>query len=65
MRQNDQEDKRILRVHLSESGKRAYEIHQKFHKQLSRAALNSVSPKERDVLVTTMEKISEFFTDLK
>ena len=65
MRSRDGDDKRILRVRLTDKGKKVTTVHEDFHKKLTETVLNSITQEEKVVLMSTMEKIHRFFSDLR
>ncbi len=65
MRSRDGDDKRILRVRLTDRGKEVTAVHENFHKKLTETVLNSITQEEKVVLMSTMEKIHRFFSDLR
>ena len=65
MRSRDGDDKRILRVRLTDKGKEVTTVHEDFHKKLTETVLNSITQEEKVVLMSTMEKIHRFFSDLR
>lgn len=58
-------DKRILRVALTEQGKRVHAVHGQFHHNLTKNVLNTISDDEKEMLLKTMEKINVFFSNLR
>ena len=64
-RTRDSEDKRILRVRLTEKGRAIYDCHENFHKELTHAVLLDISDEEKTVLLNMMKKINAFFTNLR
>lgn len=60
-RVRSEEDRRVVLVSLSESGKAAYEHHQKFHKKMVDAVVESLTEEEKDVLAKALSNLSEYF----
>jgi len=54
-----QEDRRIVLVELTESGKRAVREHEAFHFMLVKEALSQLSEKETERLVESLENVHE------
>lgn len=54
-------DRRVVYVRLTSKGVRAYEHHSDYHKRMTNAILEKLSPNEIPVLVKTLEGLSEFF----
>jgi len=53
------EDRRIVKVALTESGKRAVREHEAFHFLLVKEALSQLSPEETERLVVSLENVHE------
>jgi len=60
-RVRSEEDRRVVLVSLSESGKQAYEYHQKFHKEMVDTILRDLNDKEKEVLAKALNGISNYF----
>lgn len=60
-RERSETDRRVVNICLTEKGKRAYEHHAAFHKQMANTALQSLSKEEIPPLLTTLEHLSDFF----
>lgn len=60
-RVRSEEDRRVVLVSLSESGKQAYEYHQKFHKELVDTVLKELGEGEKEVLAKALCSLSEYF----
>ena len=48
-------------VSLSESGKAAYEYHQKFHLEMVKAVIKNLDEGEKDVLAKALSNLSDYF----
>lgn len=57
----NQEDKRIFNLSLTSSGKEVIEIHDKFHKKMIESILDDLLLEEDDVLIQSLENISNYF----
>lgn len=57
-----EQDRRVVLLALTESGKRAYDHHKAFHKSMVEAALKDLKPKEVQVLIQTLTTLKEHFT---
>ncbi len=55
------EDGRVTYVSLTRSGKCADEGHRKFHEQMVRNMTSEFSPNEKDILLSCMLKLKEYF----
>lgn len=60
-RVRSEEDRRVVLVSLSESGKQAYEYHQKFHKEMVDTVLRNLDDKEKEVLAKALSGLSDYF----
>lgn len=60
-RVRSEEDRRVVLVSLSESGKQAYEYHQKFHKEMVDTVLRDLDDKEKEVLAKALSGLSDYF----
>lgn len=61
VRVRSEQDRRLVLIHLTEKGERAYHHHENFHNQMTDAALQSLSEEEVPVLVKTLQELSSFF----
>lgn len=62
VRDRSEDDRRVVLISLTESGKRAYDHHQAFHRNMVEAALNTLNPEETQVLIKTLQAISDHLT---
>ena len=60
-RVRSEEDRRVVLVSLSESGKAAYEYHQKFHREMVKAVIKKLDEGEKDVLAKALSNLSDYF----
>ncbi len=60
-RTRDDEDRRVVRVILSEKGTEAYRIHEAYHEKMIAQILDEITDAEAKMLGNTLVKISEFF----
>ena len=60
-RQRSEEDRRVVFLQLTAKGKRAYEHHREYHRQMTDAVINKLDEKEVPVLIKTLAGLSEFF----
>ena len=56
-----EEDRRVVYISLTEKGRKAYEHHANFHRQMTRAAIESLSEEELPLLVQTLNSLAVFF----
>ena len=59
IRERDEDDRRIVKIALTRSGKLAYRIHEKFHLDMVRETLKGLAGKEK-ILVDYLKKLNEF-----
>ena len=61
VRARGQKDRRVVYISLSEKGRRAYEHHARFHKEMIDSVRSSLSPEEMEVLVKALEHLDMWF----
>jgi DNA-binding MarR family transcriptional regulator len=59
-RRTDPQDKRIVRLYATEKGRRANEVHQRFHQQMVSDVLAALSPEESDILIKGLKSLKTF-----
>lgn len=64
-RTRGQEDRRVVYISLSEKGRRAYEHHASFHKEMINNMTSGLSSEELQVLYSSLTKLNEWFRSLK
>lgn len=64
IRQRGKEDRRVVYISLSEKGKKAYEHHAKFHKEMIAGAVAGLNENEIEVLIKALTKLNEWFRSL-
>ncbi len=62
VRKRSEEDRRVVYVMLTEKGKAAYQHHEDYHRQMTRAILDKLSEEEIPVLIKTLDALTDFFT---
>lgn len=60
-RSRGQEDRRVVYISLSERGRKAYEHHAKFHREMIQSLTGDLSEEEMKTLVTALLKLNERF----
>ena len=60
-RQRSEEDRRVVFLKLTEKGKRAYEYHREYHRQMTEAVISRLDENEVTVLIKTLTGLSDFF----
>lgn len=62
-RRRTEEDKRVVLVKLTEKGKLANKVHERFHEEMIKATLEQLSSDEEEILKKSLEKLTDFFKD--
>lgn len=62
-RERGQEDRRVVYISLSERGRRAYEHHAEFHRQMVDAVLDELNEEEAAILVRALSKLDNWFRE--
>lgn len=65
LRERSEEDKRLVLLSLTEKGKRAYEHHQNFHKEMIKAALVQFDEQETKILLESLGGLADYFSEQK
>lgn len=60
-RARSEEDRRVVLLSLPEKGRRAYQHHAQFHKQMVEAVMQNMTEEELSVLVRALQNLSAFF----
>ncbi len=60
-RNRSTKDRRVVFIRLSDRGRKAYEHHQAFHKEMIDAVMDQLSEEELDILVLTLKKLERYF----
>lgn len=60
-RQRSEEDRRVVFLRLTQKGKRAYEHHREYHRQMTEAVISRLDENEVPVLIKTLTGLSDFF----
>jgi DNA-binding MarR family transcriptional regulator len=63
-RSRSQVDRRIVNVSLSNKGKLAYRIHEKFHLDMVKAIMNDFNPEEEEILLVALDKLNKHLKDI-
>ena len=61
LRERSSEDKRVVKVHLTDRGRAAYYHHEQFHRQMIKNIASEMSEKETEVLVYALAKLVDYF----
>lgn len=62
-RERGQEDRRVVYISLSERGRKAYEHHAEFHRQMVDAVLDELNEEEAAILVRALSKLDNWFRE--
>lgn len=62
-RVRDTADRRVVRVRLTDTGRRIAYAHRRFHRRMARAVADNLTAEELDVLARAMENLREFFQE--
>ncbi|NLY49153.1 MAG: MarR family transcriptional regulator [Clostridiales bacterium] len=57
-------DRRIVNVKLTNRGKLAYRIHEKFHLDMVKSIMDDFSEEEEDILLSALRKLSRHLKDI-
>lgn len=60
-RVRSEKDRRVVLVSLTDKGRKAYEHHKNFHKEMIQATLDGLGPDETQVLVKALTNLTSFF----
>ena len=60
-RSRSEKDRRVVYIHLTGKGRRAFHHHAEFHHKMTDAVLDSLSEEELSVLVKVLDSLSAFF----
>ncbi len=58
-------DRRVVLLSLTEKGKEAYQIHESFHDKMINKVLEKSHLKDDELLISSLEKLLQFFESLK
>ena len=62
-RERIEEDRRVVMIKLTKKGKVAYRIHEKFHREMTRATIENLNEKESEQLILLLENLNRFFKE--
>ncbi len=65
VRKRSEEDRRVVNIHLTKLGEKAFHHHADFHKAMTDAVVSQLSEEEIPVLVKTLNGLSDFFHGYK
>lgn len=61
IRERGKEDRRVVYIALSEKGRKAYEHHAEFHKEMIRGISEELNEEEQKVLIHALTKLDRWF----
>lgn len=64
-RERGEKDRRVVYISLSEKGKKAYEQHKEFHRQMIDGVLKELTPGETMSLVKALNKLNQWFRQMQ
>ena len=62
-RKRTEEDRRVVLVKLTKQGKIAARLHQKFHGEMINNAIEGLSVKEEEILISSLNKLNDFLKE--
>jgi len=62
-RRRTEEDKRVVLVKLTEKGRIANSVHERFHEEMIKATLEHLDTDEEEILRKSLEKLTVFFKE--
>ena len=65
VRERSSEDRRGVYISLSEKGKKTYEHHASFHRQMIQGVMEELDGKELEVLVKTLKHLNSWFRQVQ
>lgn len=60
-RERSEKDRRVVYIYLTDKGRRAYDHHAEFHRQMAEAAMRELSEEEIQILARSLKDLSGFF----
>lgn len=63
IRERGQEDRRVVYISLSDRGRKAYEHHAEFHREMINGVAGDLSEEEMRVLVQALSRLDSWFRD--
>ncbi|HHZ01595.1 MAG TPA: MarR family transcriptional regulator [Tissierellia bacterium] len=63
VRRRSAEDRRVVKIKLTEKGRKAFKAHEDFHKDLVTSALKRLNSHEEEVLIKVLSDIDNFFNE--
>lgn len=60
-RKRSDKDRRVVNIYLLDKGIAAYKHHEEFHRQMTDALINTLTPEEVEIWAKTLTTLSDFF----
>nr|WP_272509093.1 MarR family transcriptional regulator [Clostridium ganghwense] len=60
-RKRDDKDRRVVKITLTKKGKLAYRVHEKFHSDMVKEAIEGLTQEEEELLACALGKLNKFF----
>lgn len=60
-RTRSEEDRRYVKVSLTQKGKLAYRVHEAFHEKMVRTMIDKLSDDDNEVLIQALTQLNQFF----
>ena len=60
-RERSEKDRRVVYIYLTDKGRKAYDHHAEFHRQMVEAAMSELSEEEIQILAHSLKNLSGFF----
>lgn len=60
-RVRSEKDRRVVYIHLTEKGRKAFAHHAKFHEEMTDAVMKELNEQEMTVLAKTLHSLTDFF----
>lgn len=57
-------DRRVIRVHLTEKGKQANQLHSQFHARMIDSVAHQLNDLELEILTASLRQLDQFFTEM-
>lgn len=64
-RERNEDDRRIVEIHLTERGRAAYFHHRDFHQKMIRGVAADLTPEEMRTLISMLKKLNAFFRNFE
>lgn len=62
-RRRIEEDRRVVMIELTQKGRVAYKIHERFHNEMVKQIIDLLDEDEERILISSVQKLCDFFND--